>query len=204
MVKSKGSLKRASARRLGKDVEVKRRVLAVNAGFLVRGVALLVDLLLLRFTIAIPFVNKLLSFYEMAGIPVHETNSTLNSSEIFNVSQAYFESHPEVLNQFFLWLFGMFAAFWLYFSLMEFFFGQTFGKMLIKLAVIKDEKEEVRDGKSLKPSIFKCLLKNVRFLTIFPFFLIWLFDLLFLLFRKDRRTFSEVISGTKTVQYVEY
>jgi len=184
--------------------KIERRMLAVNAGLLTRAVSLLVDFLLLRFTIAIPFVKKVLSFYEQAGITVYEANSSINSSEVFNISRAYFEAHPEILNQLYLWFIGMFAAFWLYFSLMEFFFGQTFGKMLVKLAVIRDERPSVKDARALRPSILQCLLKNIRWIPFLPLIMLWPIDLLFVIFRKDKRSLSEVMSGTKTVQYVEY
>lgn len=81
----------------------------------------------------------------------------------------------------------------LYFTLCEYLLGQTAGKRLLDLKV------ETIEG--ARPTFWRCLVRNLIFLPIFPFILFWIIDPLYLLFSKQR--LSEQLSRTRTVNYIK-
>lgn len=79
----------------------------------------------------------------------------------------------------------------LYFYLMERKMSQTIGKMLMKIYVVSGNKD-------LK--IWQLLTRNLVFIPIFPFILLWILDPLFMLFTKTNQRLSEILSKTKVVE----
>ncbi len=84
---------------------------------------------------------------------------------------------------------SIFALF--YFALLEYKIQQTPGKMLLKISVI-GEKKEVR--------FWQYLVRSLFIIPIFPFFLLWVLDPLFLFLTKTNQRLSEILSKTKTVE----
>ena len=79
----------------------------------------------------------------------------------------------------------------LYFYLLEKKMHQTIGKYIMKIYVISDNDE-------LKK--WQLLVRNIIFIPVFPFILLWLADPLFMLFNKSNQRLSEILSRTRVVQ----
>jgi len=79
----------------------------------------------------------------------------------------------------------------LYFVLMEKKMSQTIGKMLMKIYIVSD-------NDSMKT--WQLLVRNLVFVPIFPFVLLWVLDPLFMFFAKTNQRLSEILSKTKVVQ----
>jgi len=73
-----------------------------------------------------------------------------------------------------------------YFTIFEFVMRQTPGKMFFNLKVSSDI------------NIYQAFIRNLWAIPMFPFFLLWIIDPIFMIFRKDRRRLSEILSSTKT------
>lgn len=78
----------------------------------------------------------------------------------------------------------------LYFLMLEKKTGQTIGKMLMKIYVVSDTN-------SLK--IWQLLTRNLIFIPVFPFVLLWVVDPLFMFFTKTNQRLSEILSKTRVV-----
>ncbi len=79
----------------------------------------------------------------------------------------------------------------LYFIMLERKIGQTIGKMLMKIYVVSDTKTL---------NTWQLLVRNLVFIPIFPFVLLWLIDPLFMFFNKTNQRLSEVLSKTKVIE----
>lgn len=79
----------------------------------------------------------------------------------------------------------------LYFLMLERKMSQTIGKMLMKIYVISDNKD-------LKA--WQLLARNLVFLPIFPFVLLWIIDPLFMFFTKTNQRLTEILSKTRVVE----
>lgn len=79
----------------------------------------------------------------------------------------------------------------LYFYMMERKMSQTIGKMLMKVYVASDNKD-------LKA--WQLLARNLVFIPIFPFILLWILDPLFMFFTKTNQRLSEILSKTKVME----
>ena len=77
----------------------------------------------------------------------------------------------------------------LYFAILEMRIGQTPGKMLFNIFVASDVK---------KASFFQFFVRSMFIIPVFPFFLLWVIDPLFMIFTKTNQRLSEVLSKTKT------
>ena len=79
----------------------------------------------------------------------------------------------------------------LYFVMMERKMQQTIGKMLMKIYVSSD-------NESLKA--WQLLARNIVFIPIFPFILLWVIDPLFMFFTKTNQRLTEILSKTRVVE----
>ncbi|MEK6983448.1 MAG: RDD family protein [Nanoarchaeota archaeon] len=79
----------------------------------------------------------------------------------------------------------------LYFLMMERKMGQTIGKMLTKIYVLSN-------NNTLKT--WQLLVRNLVFIPIFPFVLLWILDPLFMFFTKSNQRLSEILSKTTVVE----
>ena len=87
--------------------------------------------------------------------------------------------------------FAMLILVILYFFMMEKRMGQTIGKMLMKIYVVSDNNQ-------LKA--WQLLTRNIVFVPIFPFILLWILDPLFMFFTKTNQRLTEILSRTKVVE----
>ena len=79
----------------------------------------------------------------------------------------------------------------LYFFMMEGKMSQTIGKWIMKIYVVSD-------NNSLKT--WQLLTRNLVFIPIFPFVLLWVLDPLFMFFTKTNQRLSEILSKTRVVE----
>ena len=79
----------------------------------------------------------------------------------------------------------------LYFLMLERKMSQTIGKMLMRIYVVSDNKD-------LKA--WQLLARNLVFLPIFPFVLLWVVDPLFMFFTKTNQRLTEILSKTRVVE----
>ncbi len=78
-----------------------------------------------------------------------------------------------------------------YFFLLEKRMGQTIGKMLMRIHVVSDDS-------NLKA--WQMLVRNIVFIPVFPFILLWLLDPLFMFFTKTNQRLTEILSRTRVVE----
>ena len=69
--------------------------------------------------------------------------------------------------------------------------SQSIGKMLMKIYVISD-------NKVLKT--WQLLVRNIVFIPIFPFVLLWILDPLFMFFTKTNQRLTEILGKTRVVE----
>ncbi len=79
----------------------------------------------------------------------------------------------------------------LYFFMLERKMQQTIGKMLMKIYVISNTKTL---------NTWQLLTRNLVFIPIFPFVLLWLIDPLFMFFTKTNQRLTEILSKTRVVE----
>lgn len=79
----------------------------------------------------------------------------------------------------------------MYFLMLEGNMGQTIGKRLMGIYVVSDTK-------ALKA--WQLLTRNIVFVPIFPFVLLWVLDPLFMLFTKTNQRLTEILSKTRVVE----
>lgn len=109
----------------------------------------------------------------------------------FSSSLAFFEGNPDFASSFIVVIALVSVLVLLYFSVLEFRVGQTFGKYLFGVYVRGE-------GKAL--SFWQCLLSNITFIPFFPFFLLWVVDPLHLFFSGKSQRLMEKLSGVVVVQ----
>lgn len=142
-----------------------------------RTLALLIDLALLLFTVFAPLNQLLIILVPFADFSTVYAAFTTETIETAIASVA---------------VFFIFILVILYFTLCEYFVGQTAGKRLMNLKV------EDYDGNI--PTFFQCLTRNLLFLLVFPFSLFLIIEPLYLLWTKQR--LLEQLSKTRTVKYI--
>ena len=155
----------------------KKKVIVVNASLLRRILAFLIDLLIINFIILRPFRNVLLK---------------LMPSESFNEAYSYLLSNQNAnAALFFITLMISLLAL-LYFVILQYKLGQTVGMMLLNLHI---EPKEIK--------LWQALVRNLFIIPVFPFFLLWVLDPVYILFNREGQRFTEKLSNTKVVQVYE-
>jgi len=78
-----------------------------------------------------------------------------------------------------------------YFAILEYKLGQSIGKIFMNIKVISITK---------KLLFWQCIGRSLFLLPVFPFFLLWAIDPLFLFFNKKGQRLSEFLTKTKVVE----
>ncbi|GEM_PF-252541 len=178
----------------------KKRFVIINAGPLERAIAFAADILIIRFTIMLPFQKVLNELLSAAG----------GNNENFSASYNFFLQHPEIADKLYAVLLMVSLTAILYFAILESKLGQSIGKMLVGIRVVsavetKENGRKVRkEDKVVNPSFLQCILRSIFLIPLFPIVLLWIIDPLFMIFRKDHRRLLELMTWTKTVRYQEY
>lgn len=139
-----------------------------------RILAFLIDIMVINFVVLLPFRSY------MKGIFPKEYN--------FSQMYAYFNSNPHLITK--ITIISIFISFIIiaYFVAFEYKFRQSIGKKLMNLYVSSQAKD-IR--------LWQHLVRNIVFLPVFPFILLWLIDPLFMFFSKSRQTLTEILSRTE-------
>tara|TARA_B100000315_G_C14333836_1_gene476471 strand:- start:116 stop:589 length:474 start_codon:yes stop_codon:yes gene_type:complete len=145
----------------------------VNASLVKRFIAFIVDFLLIEFIIVAPF-GKIISNYIIEGT-FEETFSYMMSTDAL-----FAQLYPIIITITLLAI--------AYFAIFEYKYGQTPGKMLLKLKVISQTKK-------LLPWQLV-----VRALLLIPFYPLTFIDVIYVFFNQDNQRVLEYLSKTKTVQ----
>jgi len=155
-----------------------QRMFASPALLWKRMAALLLDGLVLNFTVLFPFRNAV--------------QRTLPAFESMNAAYSYLMTHPSIQEALMLLTVVMSLFVLAYFTLMDYQFSTTPGKSLLRIAVLSETK---------KMTLWQSLLRNMYVLPVFPFFLLWIIDPACLLFSPHRQRLSEMLSKTRTVEF---
>lgn len=150
----------------------KKRLYLYKAQAYKRIGAFVLDLLIINFIIVGPFTSILQNI-----MPNSSISSALNSN-------------PLLQNQVFF--IGTIIAFLslLYFSWFTYKLSQTPGMMALKLYKISKNNQQI--------TFMQALLSNVFILPMFPFFILWIIDPIYLIFKKE--TLSNQLSKTQIVE----
>lgn len=149
----------------------------VQASLLRRLFAFILDLLIINLIIVAPFRHIMLKL-----IPE-------NASMIGAMSALQDQETLMVLQMVFM-LIGILG--FCYFILLEYAIGQTVGKIILNLEV---------KGDGSRPGIFRIMLRNLFLIPVFPFSLIWIFDLGYLLiFSGQGQRLTEYWSKTRIIK----
>lgn len=142
-----------------------------------RALAFLIDLIVVNFFVLIPFKPYFNEVFP-SGYSFPQMYHSLNSS-------------PHLVEK--LTVISIFMSFMLilYFISFEAKFGQSIGKKLMSLHV-RSMTNELR--------LWQHFIRNILFLPIFPFILLWLIDPLFMFFSKSKQTLTEILSKTEVVE----
>lgn len=80
----------------------------------------------------------------------------------------------------------------IYFSILEFKLNQTIGKIIANIYVVSADKEL---------RYWQCLVRNLFLLPFIPFILLWIIDPIYVIFNKENKRFSDILSKTKVIEY---
>lgn len=156
----------------------KQRTMQVPCSVWKRFFAFIIDLLILDIII----------FNSLKNIILNIIPNNLPYTEL----ALFIENNPDILNKIMVIFIYLSLIIIIYFTVLEFKFSQTVGKMLLGIFVKSSNK---------KPLTFtRVLLSNIIFIPIFPFVLFWLIEPLYILF--TNRRIMEKISNIKVVQEV--
>ena len=141
-----------------------------------RFVAFFIDILIIYYAVLFPFWKLI--------------ENSVPTDMSFSQTKDYVMANSEQLSHLKIVFFFMLALMGMYFYMMEKRMGQTIGKKLMKIHVVTDN-----DGKT-----WQYLVRNIVFLSVFPFILLWIIDPLFMIFTKTNQRLSEILSKTKVIE----
>ena len=109
----------------------------------------------------------------------------------YSFSEAYKSFAGTMSASYISWIsFAMSVLAILYFFMLERKMSQTIGKRLMRIYVA---------GDAGKLKAWQLLARNIVFMPIFPFILLWILDPLFMVFSKTNQRLSEILSKTRVV-----
>ena len=150
-----------------------------------RLLAFLIDLSIINLVVATPFRNIL--------------------AQLVPRSQSYTEAYNYVLMNpgvsYSLYVVTFLIAFLalIYFTILEWGLGQTIGKKLLGLWVVRDLGDNISKYKLASPGFWQCLLRHLIIIPITPFLLLWIIDPIVSMFSGKQQRLSEKITRTKVV-----
>lgn len=145
-----------------------------------RILAFMIDFMILNFTVLFPF-KSLFEGMVPEDLGFSESLDIMSSTDMSGLimSVTFFASILMIL----------------YFTILEKKLGQSIGKILLNIRVESELKEK---------KLWQYLVRNLFLIPLFPFILLWILDPLFMLFSKDKKRLSEVLSKTKVVETYNY
>jgi uncharacterized RDD family membrane protein YckC len=95
---------------------------------------------------------------------------------------------PQLPDNIYLMIFIIFVLAMLYFIFFEYYLGQSLGQMFFDIKI---------QSKDDNITLMQAFLRNCFILPIFPFYILWVIEPLYLVFYKERLT--ERLTGTSTI-----
>jgi uncharacterized RDD family membrane protein YckC len=157
----------------------KKRMFSQNAPILKRLFSFIIDFLLIEIFIAGPF----------SGIVQSKFSFTYNFQTNFNALNQSQALMQELIPLVYL----VFGLVFLYFVIFEYILGQTPGKIIFKLKLVSEKKDE-------KISFLRIVLRNIIILPISFFVFFWIIDPIFLLIKKRR--LLDIFSKTNYIEEI--
>ncbi|MDO8643121.1 MAG: RDD family protein [Candidatus Woesearchaeota archaeon] len=156
------------------------RVVALPAPWGRRILAFLIDLIILNIFVTGSFQNVI--------------RKLLPADASYHTIQSALENQPALATAIFFvaLLSGIFAV--LYFSILESQLGYTVGKLFMQIRVAPLYHEPL--------TFWKCMVRSLMMIPVFPFIILWIADPLYALFSPLRQRLLEQWSKTMTVSYV--
>ncbi|MBI2647389.1 RDD family protein [Candidatus Woesearchaeota archaeon] len=158
-------------------MDIKERSFVGTALLWKRLIAFFIDIIILNLIVLFPFrrlfqsiIPKDYSFSEAYQFLSNSTNYT-----------SYLASISFVISTLMI----------IYFFMMEKRMSQTIGKMFMKLYVVSNDN-------TIKN--WQLLIRNIVFIPMFPFILLWILDPLFMFFSKTNQRLTEILSKTRVVE----
>lgn len=142
-----------------------------------RIVAFVIDIIVIEFVFLFPFQALMKKM-----VP-----ESLTYSEAYNI----LNSNTEYMAIFSVIIFIISILAIAYFAILEYRFGQSIGKILMNIKVV---------GKNKRLAFWQCICRSLFLLPVFPFFLLWVIDPLYLFFNKSSQRLSEVLTKTRVVE----
>jgi hypothetical protein len=139
--------------------------------------AFILDMFVIEFVLAFPFQSVIKSIIP-GGISYAE-------------AYQFFAGNPQFTAMLSTLMFIVSILALFYFSVCEYKLGRTVGKIFMNITVTSENK---------KLSYWQCLGRSLFLLPVFPFFLLWFIDPLFLFFNKKGQRLSEVLTKTRVVE----
>ncbi|MEM3374063.1 MAG: signal peptide peptidase SppA [Candidatus Woesearchaeota archaeon] len=148
-----------------------------------RFLAFVIDLFIIQILL-IPFSNYI------------EKNLTFTTDFSKNIS--LLESNPELLSSLSFFVFMVFLILFFYFVYFEYKLGQTPGKLILGIRVINyslEKNASKKANESEKLNFLQSVMRNLFFIPLFPFYLLWFIDPIYLIFTQKRLSdnFSKTI-----------
>ena len=153
------------------------KLVEAPAQFWKRGIAFLIDLLVIDLVIISPFKKYLESFIPTGG---------------YSTAIDFFTKNVEAAQTLTLITIMITIFVLLYFSILDSKIGQTLGKYLFGIYV-KSE-----DNKPL--SFWRCLLNNLHFIPFFPFIILWVVDPIHMFFSPKKQRLMQKFAKIVVVQ----
>lgn len=156
----------------------KQRYILCPAPIWKRALAFLIDLAIINVVIFSPFQRVLVALVPSAS-DFSALQATLSADQgLMNLLISIFS------------IVGILAM--LYFVILEYVLGMTLGMRIMRIHVSAE-----------KPiGFWRCIARNLFFIPLFPFPLLWIIDPLHLLFSHDNARFLERLTKTRTVERV--
>ena len=159
----------------------KKQSFIAPASLFRRIIAYLIDFLIIRFTILIPFNGLLRKI-----VPAEE--------EGYKAVIEYLQNTPSISGLLVIISIAMSFVIVLYFTIFEYKTKQTPGKMIMKQWIVP-EKQNI--------TLLNHLISNLTFVLVFPFVLLWIIDLIYMIYSPKNQRFMEKLSGILVIQKYE-
>ena len=137
--------------------------------------AFLIDIVVLNFTVLLPFQSLMESLMPQQN-SFSEIYNFLKSNYAASITAVSITASVLVI---------------LYFVVLERKMSQSIGKKLMNIYVAADDN---------KLTTWRLFVRNIVFIPVFPFILLWIIDPLFMFFSKSNQRLSEILSKTKVMQ----
>lgn len=141
------------------------------------------------------FVLDILIIDLVAGYPFRKMLENMIPIGPYTEVYQFLVNNPQLKGTLFMMSIALAILAILYFSLLEYYTGQTIGKMLANITVESETK---------KLLFWQCLVRSLFLLPFFPFFLLWVIDPMWMIYTKGKKRLSDVISKTKVIEQVTF